>query len=75
MSVLDRYLGELQALRTQVAVESLENPVLQDGTAAVAYGRAVGRMEGLKLAEELLSKVLRMPEDDGDGPRRSRSKA
>ena len=58
MSVLDRFIGELQALRSRVALESLENPILLEIDASLAYGRAVGRLEGLKLAEETLNRLL-----------------
>lgn len=73
MPVLDRFIGELQTLRSRVAEESLTNVVLQDGCAAAAYGRAVGRLEGLRLAEETLNKLLNEPEDTESGAgRRSR---
>lgn len=75
MAVLDRFLGELQALRPRIAEESLTNPPLQEGAASFAFGRAVGRLEGLKLAEEVLNKLLREPDEDERGTGRNRTKA
>lgn len=74
MSVLDRFIGELQTVRSRVAEESLTNPPLQEGTAAFAFGRAVGRLEGLRLAEEALNRLLNEPEDSESAPRRPRTK-
>jgi hypothetical protein len=70
VSVLDRYIGELQELHSKVAVDSLTNP--PDKT-AYALGVAVGRLEGLRLAEETLNRVLTVREDE-DEPGRNRSK-
>lgn len=72
MSVLDRFIGELPTLRSRVAEESLTNVVLQDGCAAVAYGRAVGRLEGLRLAEEALNRLLSEQETEEHGAGRHR---
>ena len=73
MAVLDRYLGELQTLRDTVAGQSLTNP--EDKT-AYGFGVAVGRLEGLRLAEEALNKLLNAPEEDKDrGSGRNRNKA
>jgi hypothetical protein len=61
MSVLDRFIGELATLRSQVAESSLTNP--EDKT-AFGFGRAVGRLEGLRLAEETLNRLLKDPVED-----------
>jgi hypothetical protein len=60
VSALDRFIGELQALHSKVAVESLTTP---DDKTAYGLGRAVGRLEGLRLAEETLNRVLHDPEE------------
>jgi hypothetical protein len=72
MSVLDRFIGELTGLRARVAEESLTNVADVDKT-AFGFGRAVGRLEGLRLAEETLNKVLSESEKEDSGERRHRS--
>jgi hypothetical protein len=72
LAVLDRFLGELQALRDKVAGQSLTAP--EDKT-AFGFGVAVGRLEGLRLAEETLNQLLNEPEDSESVQRRTRSKA
>jgi hypothetical protein len=72
VSVLDRFIGELRAARLNVAEQSLTSPA--DNT-AFGFGIAVGRLEGLRLAEELLNKLLNEPEDSESAPRRPRPKA
>lgn len=74
MSVLERYLGELPTIRAQVAEESLTNVTDADKT-AFGLGRAVGRLEGLRLAEETLQRLLNEPETNESEPRRHRGKA
>lgn len=59
--IIERFLGELQASASNIAVESLTNPDRPD---AFGFGRAVGRLEGLRLAEEALNKILHEPEGD-----------
>jgi hypothetical protein len=71
LAVLDRFLGELQTLRDTVAGQSLTAP--EDKT-AFGFGVAVGRLEGLRLAEETLNKLLNEPEDSESVPRRTRPK-
>ena len=71
MAVLDRYLGELKSLHAQIAVDGLGNPPSHD---AYGLGVLVGRLEGLKLAEEALSRVLRDSEEErGSGRNRSKT--
>ena len=72
MAVLDRFIGELQTLRDTVAGQSLTAP--EDKT-AFGFGVAVGRLEGLRLAEEALNRLLKDPEDSESAPRRPRPKA
>jgi len=72
VSVLDRFIGELQALHSKVAVDSLTNPA--DKT-AFGLGCAVGRLEGLRLAEETLNRLLNEPEDRESAAGRSSNKA
>jgi len=74
VSVLDRYIGELQAARSKVAEESLTNPADAEKT-AFGFGRAVGRLEGLRLAEETLNRLLNEPEGEENSAGRRRSKA
>lgn len=57
MAVVDRYIGELETLRAQIAVDSLSN-IPESDKNAFGYGKAVGRLEGLRLAETLLHRVL-----------------
>ena len=63
MPVLERYLGELEGLRSRTAEESLTNIADADKT-AFGFGRAVGRLEGLRLAEDALQNLLSEPERD-----------
>jgi hypothetical protein len=70
MSVLDRFIGELSLVRSRVAEDSLTNPV--DKT-AFTFGQAVGRLEGLRLAEDTLNRLLSDSEDDC-GSRRTGTK-
>jgi hypothetical protein len=72
VSVLDRYLGELQGTRVRIAEESLTSIPDSDKN-AFGYGRAVGRLEGLRLAEETLQRVLSESEADQSGSGRYRS--
>lgn len=74
MSVLDRFIGELTGLRAQVAEEGLTNVADADKT-AFGFGRAVGRLEGLRLAEEALNRILGEQEKEDSGTGRHRSKA
>ena len=74
MSVLDRYIGELQALHAQTALESLTN-IPESEKNSFGYGKAVGRLEGLQLAENLLNRLLSEPEVNESGAGRSRNKA
>lgn len=69
MSVLERYIGELQALRPRTAEDSLTNLEDADKT-AFGLGRAVGRLEGLRLAEETLNRLLHEPEPESESGRR-----
>ena len=63
MSVLDRYIGELETLIAKTAVESLTN--VPDGEkTSFGLGKAVGRLEGLRLAQQALQNVLNEPEED-----------
>lgn len=71
MSVLERYLGELQALRSRTAEESLTN-IPEGEKNAFGYGKAVGRLEGLQLAQATLDRLLNEPEPDSDSGRRGR---
>ena len=73
MSSVDRYLGELEALRTQIAVETLEN-VPQSDQNAYGFGKSVGRLEGLRLASGLLDRLLSESEKVDSGAGRHRSK-
>lgn len=61
MTVLDRFLGDLKALQAQTASDSLTN-VSDSDKSGFGFGKAVGRLEGLRLAEELLEKLLREQE-------------
>lgn len=74
MSVLDRFIGELTGLRGRLAEESLTSVADVDKT-AFGFGRAVGRLEGLRLAEETLNRLLSVPEEDRGIGRQRNSKA
>jgi hypothetical protein len=65
MSVLDRFIGELQGLRGRTAEESLTN-IPESEKNAFGFGKAIGRLEGLQLAESILNKLLSEPEEDKD---------
>lgn len=60
-AVVERFIGELDAARARVAEESLTTP---DDKTSFGFGRAVGRLEGLRLAEEVLNNVLNTKEAD-----------
>lgn len=74
MPVLERYIGELALVRSRVAEDSLTNLADADKT-AYGLGRAVGRLEGLRLAEETLQRLLNEPETNESEPRRYRGTA
>ena len=74
MSVLERYVGALQALRSQVSEESLTN-IAEGEKNAFGFGRAAGRLEGLRLAEQTLEKVLSEQEAEKRSAGRSRNSA
>lgn len=67
MSVIEKYLAELDRVTVDAAINSLASPVSKD---AFGLGVAVGLQEGLKLARTTLEKVLG---DDGDGENENRS--
>lgn len=69
--VVERFIGELQAVLTRTAQESLTN-VPDANKTAFGFGVAVGRLEGLRLAQETLNNVLNTPEPDSE-PRRRRN--
>jgi hypothetical protein len=71
VSVLDRYIGELQTLYSKTAVDSLTNPAEKT---SYGLGVAVGRLEGLRLAEEALTKALNESEVEERGSGRNRNK-
>lgn len=60
-AIIERYIGELALARSRVAEESLTNP---DDKTSFGFGRAVGRLEGLLLAEDVLNRVLTVKEGD-----------
>ena len=72
MSVLDRFIGELTGLRGRIAEESLTNVPDAAGT-AYGFGRAVGRLEGIRLAEAELNRLLSEQEQEDSGTRRHRN--
>jgi hypothetical protein len=72
VGIVDRFIGELGGLRSRVAEESLTNVADVDKT-AFGFGRAVGRLEGLRLAEEALNRILGEQETEDSGTRRHRS--
>ena len=74
MGIVDRFLGELGGLRAKVAEESLTNVADVDKT-SFGFGRAVGRLEGLRLAEGALNQILGEQEIEDRGTGRHRSKA
>lgn len=72
MPVLERYLGALEALQSQVALESLTN--IADGDKnAFGFGKAAGVLAGLRTARETLDKILaeQEAEDSERGHRRT----
>jgi hypothetical protein len=59
MSTTKKYLAELKAMRVRHALEALENPNRNGVHSGFSYGEVVGVDKGLRLAEELLEKVLK----------------
>lgn len=74
MAVLDRYLGELEGLYARTAAESLTN-ISDSEKNSFGFGKAVGRLEGIKLAQSVLNRLLNEPEVDERGSGRNRNKA
>jgi hypothetical protein len=58
---LELYLGKLKRMQTEHAIESLTKP---SGKTSFDYGKAVGRLQGLLLAEQLLTGVIEEEADD-----------
>lgn len=71
MPVLERYLGALETLQSQVAMDSLTN-VAEGDKNAFGFGKAVGTLEGLKLARAALEKVLSEQEAESGDRRTTR---
>jgi len=65
MALLERYLGELEQLKTETAQASLTNVPDAAGT-AFGFGRAVGRQEGIELARSRLDTLLSEAEENTD---------
>lgn len=59
---------------SRVAEESVTNVADADKT-SFGFGRVVGRLEGLRLAEETLNRLLDDPEAQESGTGRHRGKA
>ncbi len=57
MNVITRYVQELKALQVKTN-EMAVKPSTEERN-AFGYGKACGRAEGLRLAEELLERVLK----------------
>ena len=57
MNVISRYLQELKAVQMKMNEAAVKPPAEERN--AFGYGRACGRAEGLKMAEELLDRVLK----------------
>jgi hypothetical protein len=74
MSVLERFIGELEAAQARVALDSL-TAIPDSEKTEFGFGKAVGRVEGLRQAGELLEKVLREAEAEKRGTRRNFSPA
>lgn len=75
MSVLERFIGDLEALQASTALESL-TAVPDSEKSEFGFGKAVGRLEGLRQAGELLQNILREQEAERHGVSgRSGSKA
>ena len=63
MQPIERFLAELQELKLKTAEASLQ-PSAEDQN-EFGYGKACGKQLGLKLAEEMLNRILSESEDDG----------
>jgi len=61
MGVVEKYLAELEELKSKTAIDSLANPASKD---AYGLGVAVGIQQGLTLARSTLEKVLKGDEED-----------
>jgi len=61
MAVLEKFITELTALQTQTALDSLTG-IAESDKSEFGFGKATGRLEGLRLAGELLEKLLREQE-------------
>lgn len=72
MPVLERYLGALDALQSQVALDSLTNIADSDKN-AFGFGKAAGVLEGVRAARAMLDKILaeQEAEDSERGHRRT----
>ena len=54
--ILETLIGRLQELKADIAVSSLQRPY--DANIEFNYGKAVGLVAGLELAEKLVLEVL-----------------
>jgi hypothetical protein len=55
-------IARLKELSTKTAVEGLQRPVQKD---SFEYGTLAGKVQGLLMAEELITKLLSEEEDNG----------
>lgn len=55
-------IAKLKELSTKTAVEGLQRPVRKD---SYEYGELAGKVQGLAMAEELITKLLSEEEDKG----------
>lgn len=66
MSLLDRYLGELEALKSKIALESLAN-VPDADKSEFGFGKAIGRLEGIGLCRQVFEELLNEAHEKGSG--------
>lgn len=73
MGVLDRYLGALEELERRIAVECLGH-VPENEKTEFGFGKAVGTLQGIRLAKDEFERLLNEAEKDPDRGYESKSR-
>lgn len=63
--LLEKFIARLQGLKDRVATESLTSVPNEEKT-EFGFGHAVGRLEGIRLAENLFNELLNETEEKND---------
>lgn len=65
MALIEKFLASIEELKSQVATDSLTNLPDAEKT-AFGFGKAVGRLEGVRLVETLFQNLLQTQDEKRD---------